>query len=68
MPRVKFDRPRSQYLEDQKRLDELEIQLDKVVEALLDDPFNSELNSERRRLEIKILALTGEAAIYINDF
>lgn len=38
----------------------LEMKLDEIVSRLLDDPTNTELNSERLRIEIKIITITGE--------
>lgn len=68
MPRPpKTDSPSARYKEDQSRLQDLESKLDIIVSKLLNDPTNAELNSERLRIEAKIVAITGEDAIYSNN-
>ncbi|MDD4116492.1 MAG: hypothetical protein PHG27_13060 [Massilibacteroides sp.] len=66
MPRPPKQENRAKYPEDQETLNFLVLELDRIVEKLLDDPHDTELNSERLRLEIRILALTGDEAIYDN--
>lgn len=66
MPRPPKNENRAKYSSDQAILEKLELELDAVVEKLLENPQNEELNSERLRIEAKIVALTGQEAIYDN--
>lgn len=47
----------------QEELETLEAELDKVTDALFATPTNSELNSRRMQLEIKIITITGETPL-----
>lgn len=66
MPRPRKTEITAKYKVDQGLLEELEKELDDIIDRLMEDPTDNKLNSERLRIEAKIVALTGQEPIYDN--